>query len=831
MKNKQSILPLSNKESVFEVLRSTMKLQGTNSYDKAFQRLSNELRKEPNGKTVIMESRITSMALKNKLLAVGLQEGGIQIFRMTDSDSPLVGLVVPNDKFILTDLESSFDIEVGSQAKKINILIFNEDATLLVASCYDTNLYIFKIDGDKVTLHDEVEDLGKNMDELNFMNNNKFLICNSERGGIVLFKIDDNLKFEKMPKIDLPIKKSSKIIAVDRTKTRLLIFIENEIQLYELKEGSGEGDDAKPPFLNKLCSLELKDVRLIRYVCFHKKQGLVICATLKRRFFIFDFSEDKLSIKFQSPSNTDSAGTDQPISFVAMGYNEDQNLFAFSTEDNKICLYRLKEIKKGFKTMYNFQMFYELSMNSMPTISINFAEENKLMILGSLDRSLKFFKIEKFPIFENQFIETIKDLEVTNFAMNNNSTKMCTIDDKYNVKILKLENEKFVLEHSMTFKPFEDENLGCECTGAAINSLLEYLVISFENKMIQLYSIEGGSIKLKEKIEGHDKVCYLPMFSPDSKWIVAPSIDFSINLWKLNKSGPSKLIQTLDSHSSAVSYLNFSLDSTMLVTGGGTIKLWKLDKDQDDEKFYLSQTIPGHDENTITNINLSPDNRFMVSVAEDLVVKLYKLEAGIIKLYKQFENKDEDKGVNRYAGNQAALFSPNGGLLAVMSNDKRLVIWEIDRMGEIKKIQESVLEESGTRFSVFSPDFSSLIIHNNEECINILKLCPKNEVSDILYLFFIEKLVSSNFGKEIFDKFFDHYSKIWADCKTLYHRVQFEISINPISIAQMSKSRSVLKIALEKFGYRSYVYNRDEYRHYDPFLTALKIDNETMLKV
>lgn len=200
--------------------------------------------------------------------------------------------------------------------------------------------------------------------------------------------------------------------------------------------------------------------------------------------------------------------------------------------------------------------------------------------------------------------------------------------------------------------------------------------------------------KLKEFI-GHKDVLYAAEVSPDQRWLATGSYDQNIILWEI---ASGKQVRQLTGHNGAVFDLEFSPDSATLISAAAdsTVKVWQVTTGK--RLDTLSQPLKEQ-----VSLAFSKDGQFILAAGADNRIRKWRFvskETAKINplLYARFAHESPVIQI---------VHSPDGRLLASISDDLSLKIWDSSRLqllhveGSLPTIPTSV---------AFSPDSKMVLV-------------------------------------------------------------------------------------------------------------------------
>ncbi len=175
--------------------------------------------------------------------------------------------------------------------------------------------------------------------------------------------------------------------------------------------------------------------------------------------------------------------------------------------------------------------------------------------------------------------------------------------------------------------------------------------------------------------------------SPDGRWLVSTSFDYTAVLWSVPDFSERR---TLVGHEAAVNAAAFSPDGRYLVTAGDdrTLRIWKMDQLLDETPAPVAKVVTGHSAKVV-HLTFSADGQRLVSSSWDHTLGLWSVPA--------FEKlaflSGHDGPVN------AAQFTKDGLSLYSAGGDGHIRLWDIR---EARYLQSPV--ENGWGINVLAID-------------------------------------------------------------------------------------------------------------------------------
>ncbi|GAC1300762.1 MAG: hypothetical protein NVSMB24_02140 [Mucilaginibacter sp.] len=198
----------------------------------------------------------------------------------------------------------------------------------------------------------------------------------------------------------------------------------------------------------------------------------------------------------------------------------------------------------------------------------------------------------------------------------------------------------------------------------SVNNKKELLVAS-EDGTVSIVSLETLEILHSIRVSADTVRCIA--ISPDEKTVAFGLRDNQVKIYDLEDYSP---IKTLNGHTMSVFSLQFAPSGEYLISGGrdAQLKIW------DTSSYEPMHTIPAH-LFAINCIAFHPSLPYFATASMDKTIKIWS--AGDFKLCKTISR---EKG---YASHQLSVnkLTWNGDQLISVSDDKRVIVWEIQFEG------------------------------------------------------------------------------------------------------------------------------------------------------
>ena len=143
--------------------------------------------------------------------------------------------------------------------------------------------------------------------------------------------------------------------------------------------------------------------------------------------------------------------------------------------------------------------------------------------------------------------------------------------------------------------------------------------------LMMLTSILTASVSAFEQFTAHGGPVKSLALSPDGRWLVSTSFDYTAVLWSVPDFSERR---TLIGHEAAVNAAAFSPDGRYLVTAGDdrTLRVWKMDQLLDKTPAPVPKVLTGHTAKVV-HLTFSADGQRLVSSSWDHTLGLWSVPA------------------------------------------------------------------------------------------------------------------------------------------------------------------------------------------------------------
>ncbi len=213
---------------------------------------------------------------------------------------------------------------------------------------------------------------------------------------------------------------------------------------------------------------------------------------------------------------------------------------------------------------------------------------------------------------------------------------------------------------------------------------------------------------------GHSDYIYSCSFSPDGKQMATASYDKTVKLWDLTTGAESK---TLKDHADAVYAVAYSPDGKLLATGSAdrSVKVWDVGSGK---RIY---TLAGHTD-MVFDLSWNQKGNQLTSVGADKTVRTYNVNA---QAGNQARVSNHDRTVN------AVAYSPDGNMMATVSDDKSCKIWNTANGSATQTLKDL---GDGLISVEFSPDSKMVAVGGFDGTVRIFNTADGKIVSTVIDL-------------------------------------------------------------------------------------------------
>jgi len=395
---------------------------------------------------------------------------------------------------------------------------------------------------------------------------------------------------------------------------------------------------------------------------------------------------DNGTLKLWQPDGTllkTLSGIPSPVFSIA--FSPDGKTLATGDGDSKLQLWqRDGSLLKTFTA-------HDAAINALA-----FSPNGQIIVSGSDDKMLKFWSKD------GTLLNAIKghDSGILDLAFSPSGDTLYSASLDGTVKLWKLRNRLLTIMRGHT-----------EGIWGIAFSPDGQLIASSSPKETILWRKDGSSYR---HLKGPSPRSSSVAISPDSQTIANVGADQSVKLWR--KDGT--LLHSLKGHQGSIRKVPFSPDGKMVASSSSdrTIKLWRVDGTE-------IATFRGHTAGT-WGVAFSPDGSTLASSSGDKTVKLWRLAEVLNKKRKldsRSQVKSEDSLIKTLQGHNSTVidvaFSPNGELIASVSEDRTAKVWSRD--GKLLHTLEG--HDSGIWSVAFSPEGQTIATGSNDGIIKLWK--------------------------------------------------------------------------------------------------------------
>lgn len=215
-------------------------------------------------------------------------------------------------------------------------------------------------------------------------------------------------------------------------------------------------------------------------------------------------------------------------------------------------------------------------------------------------------------------------------------------------------------------------------TSAAFSPDGSFAATGSEDQNILLWHLAGAQNHQVPSLRlvGHGDSIVQLAFSKDSRWLISASQDYSLRIWDLRTPKPNQHVRALRGHKDAISVVRLLPERNQIVSASidGEIRLWSL-LDPDPQATVVR--LRGHTD-SIWGLAYSPDEHWLASAGGDRKILVWDLETPGSAPESLLGHKDSVNALV-FAKHPRVEHGDRPYILASGSSDMSVRIWDLNR--------------------------------------------------------------------------------------------------------------------------------------------------------
>ncbi|NEP01232.1 MAG: hypothetical protein F6K58_21755 [Symploca sp. SIO2E9] len=256
--------------------------------------------------------------------------------------------------------------------------------------------------------------------------------------------------------------------------------------------------------------------------------------------------------------------------------------------------------------------------------------------------------------------------------------------------------------------------------GQQLTQLSQFHKLAPVTKLAQAEVIETlrqaiTKVKAYNRWQAHENAISFVRWSNDGQLLVSGGGDALVKLWNWQ----GQLMHTLRGHSEHISNVQFSPDGKLVASGSkdGTVKLWKV------ATGTLAKTILAHNNTWVRGLSFSPDSKLLASSDSEGWIKLWDVETKAL-----VTSIPAHRHGNRSNWVTSVKFSPDGTILASTSSDRTIKFWNVEDFSLIRTLTG---HQHNVRTVDFTADGKTLASTSEDSTIKLWNLEDGKEIATL----------------------------------------------------------------------------------------------------